>query len=362
MARHHVRPDGSVGRCDAKEGGRRKFAREGALHFESASEAQEYAAELLAHRSGGFMQGGAGSGVANSASSGASSTALGADQESALNLSEEKWAARMGELRNDFSARKYVASSPAARGVDLAAVVKGDSGSPSASGVTLIAERETRMSSAELVAHMDRLKRDPSVWEHVVSSPDAMGGELAAVANGALEAGGRENLLLAVRAVRHENMIPDARRYVVTHPDLWDEALSDPGFYGWSSEDVRDVFEVLRGVAVDTARRGAVSDVFVDSCVELFFRVLRARGCVVNDDAVRLALSGAAGELVCAVLPGEQSLASLSVDAVAAGLARVGDIVCGAAISVSASDDVEREALRLAESARLIAAASGGLP
>lgn len=27
---------------------------------------------------------------------------------------------------------------------------------------------------------------------------------------------------------------------------------------------------VLRGVAVDTARRGAVSDTFVDSCVELF--------------------------------------------------------------------------------------------
>lgn len=50
MTRHHVRPDGSVGRCDAKEGGRCKFAREGALHFESASEAQEYAAELLAHR------------------------------------------------------------------------------------------------------------------------------------------------------------------------------------------------------------------------------------------------------------------------------------------------------------------------
>lgn len=119
---------------------------------------------------------------------------------------------------------------------------------------------------------------------------------------------------------------------------------------------------VLRGVAVDTARRGAVSDTFVDSCVELFFRVLRARGCVVNDDAVRLALSGAAGELVCAVLPGERALASLGTDAVAAGLARVGDIMCGAAISVAASDDVEREALRLAESARLIADASGGLP
>lgn len=264
MTRHHVRPDGSVGRCDAKEGGRCKFAREGALHFESAGEAQEYAAELLAHRSGGFMQGGGGSGVANSASSGASSTALGADQESALNLSE-KWAARMGELRNDFSARKYVASSPAARDVDLAAVVKGDSGSPSDSGVSLVAERWTRMSSDELDAHMDRLKRDPSVWERVVSSPDAMGGELATVANGALAAGGRENLLLAVRAVRHENMIPAARRYVVTHPDLWDEALSDPEFYGWSDEDVRDVFEVSREVGLsDVEKRQRVNGRFAD--------------------------------------------------------------------------------------------------
>lgn len=119
---------------------------------------------------------------------------------------------------------------------------------------------------------------------------------------------------------------------------------------------------VLRGVAVDAARRGSVSDVFVDSCVELFFRVLRARGCVVNDDAVRLALSGAAGELVCAVLPGERALSSLSVEAVAAGLACVGDIMCGAAISVAVSDDAMGEALRIAEGARLIAAASGGLP
>lgn len=119
---------------------------------------------------------------------------------------------------------------------------------------------------------------------------------------------------------------------------------------------------VLRGVVQDAVSARAVPDAFVDSCVELFFRVLRARGCIVDDDAVRLALSGAAGELVCAVLPGERALSSLSVDAVADGLARVGDIVCGAAISVSASDDVEREALRLAESARLIAAASGGLP
>lgn len=113
---------------------------------------------------------------------------------------------------------------------------------------------------------------------------------------------------------------------------------------------------------MDTARRGAVSDTFVDSCVELFFRVLRARGCVVDDDAVRLALSGAAGELVCAVLPGERALASLDVDVLTAGLALVGDIVCGAALSVEASDDMMGEALRLAESARLIAAVSGGLP
>lgn len=118
----------------------------------------------------------------------------------------------------------------------------------------------------------------------------------------------------------------------------------------------------LRGVAVDAAACGKVSDAFVDSCVDLFFRVLRARGCVVNDDAVRLALSGAAGELVCAVLPGERALASLDVDAVAAGLALVGDIVCGAAISVEASDDMMSEALRISEGARLIAAASCDLP
>lgn len=209
MTRHHVRPDGSVGRCDATKGLCR-FAREGALHFESASEAQEYAAELLAHRSGGFMQGGSASG-ADSVSGEASSGSLGD------------------------------------------------------SGVTLIAERETKMSSDELDAHMARLKNDPRVWERVVSSPDAKGGELAAVANGALAAGGRENLLLAVRAVRHENMIPDARRYVVTHPDLWDEALSDPEFYGWSDEDVRDVFEVSREFGLsDVEKRQRVNGRFAD--------------------------------------------------------------------------------------------------
>lgn len=119
---------------------------------------------------------------------------------------------------------------------------------------------------------------------------------------------------------------------------------------------------VLRGVVVDAVNARAVPDAFVDSCVELFFRVLRARGCVMNDDAVRLALSGAAGELVCAVLPVERALASLDVDVLTAGLACVGDIVCGAALSVEASDDMMGEALRIAESARLIAAASGGLP
>lgn len=61
---------------------------------------------------------------------------------------------------------------------------------------------------------------------------------------------------------------------------------------------------VLRGVVQDAVSARAVPDALVDSCVELFFRVLRARGCVMDDDAVRLALSGAAGELVCAVLPG----------------------------------------------------------
>lgn len=119
---------------------------------------------------------------------------------------------------------------------------------------------------------------------------------------------------------------------------------------------------VLREVVVDAVSARAVPDALVDSCVELFFRVLRARGCVVDNDAVRLALSGAAGELVCAVLPGERALASLDVDVLTAGLALVGDIVCGAAISVAVSDDAMGEALRIAEGARLIAAASGGLP
>lgn len=119
---------------------------------------------------------------------------------------------------------------------------------------------------------------------------------------------------------------------------------------------------VLREVVVDAVSARAVPDTLVDSCVELFFRVLRARGCAIDDDAVRLALSGAAGELVCAVLPGERALASLNVDVLTAGLALVGDIVCGAAISVAVSDDAMGEALRIAEGARLIAAASGDLP
>lgn len=210
MTRHHVRPDGSVGRCDAKGGGRCKFAREGALHFESAGEAQEYAAELLAHRSNGFTQG------------------------------------------------------VSASAVDSAS---GEAGSVSSgnSDVTLIAERDTRMSPEESSAHLARLERDPGVWERVVSSPDAMGGELIAVADGALEAGGRENLLLAVRALHHPNMIPATRRYVATHPDLWDEALSDPGFYGWSDEDVRDVFEVSRELRLsDAEKRQRVKDAFYE--------------------------------------------------------------------------------------------------
>lgn len=107
---------------------------------------------------------------------------------------------------------------------------------------------------------MDRLKRGPGVWEHVVSSPVAMGGELAAAANGVLAAGGRENVLLAVRVVRHENMVPDARRYVVTHPGLWDEALSGPEFYGWSDGGVRDVFEVSRELGLsDVEKRQRVN-------------------------------------------------------------------------------------------------------
>ena len=118
---------------------------------------------------------------------------------------------------------------------------------------------------------------------------------------------------------------------------------------------------VLRGVAQDAVSARAVPDAFVDSCVGLFFRVLCARGCVVDDDAVRLALAGAAGELVCAVLPGERALSSLDVDVLTAGLALVGDIVCGAAISVEASDDMLGEALRIAGGARLIAASGGGL-
>ena len=188
MTRHHVRPDGSVGRCDAKEGGRCKFAREGALHFESASEAQEYAVELLAHRSSGFVSGGAGSdsGAGGSASAGGSSD------------------------------------------------------------VVLIADHQEEMSLDELGAHMARLKDDPGVWEQVLSSPRSKSGELASVADGALAAGGRENLQVAIRAVRHTNVGRFSRRTVMAHPDLWDEALSDPGFYGWSDDDVRDVQEVSR--------------------------------------------------------------------------------------------------------------------
>lgn len=84
------------------------------------------------------------------------------------------------------------------------------------------------------------------MWEQVLSSPRSKSGELASVADGALAAGGRENLQVAIRAVRHTNMGRFSRRTVMAHPDLWDEALSDPGFYGWSDDDVRDVQEVSR--------------------------------------------------------------------------------------------------------------------
>lgn len=134
------------------------------------------------------------------------------------------------------------------------------------------------------------------------------------------------------------------------------------GLWGVDADGLVSVADVgvLRGVVRDAVSARVVSDAFVDSCVELFFCVLRVRGCVVDDGAVRLALSGAAGELVCAVLPGSVLL-SLSVEAVAAGLACVGDVVCGAAISVEISDGVVGGALHIAEGARLIAAASGGL-
>lgn len=136
------------------------------------------------------------------------------------------------------------------------------------------------------------------------------------------------------------------------------------GLWGVNGDGLVSVadMDALRGVVQDAVSARAVPDALVDSCVELFFRVLRARGLAVDDDVVRLALSGAVGELVCAVLPGERALASLDVDVLTAGLVLVGDIVCGAALSVEASDDMMGEALRIAEDARLIAAASGGLP
>ena len=118
---------------------------------------------------------------------------------------------------------------------------------------------------------------------------------------------------------------------------------------------------VLREVAEDAVRERAVADGFVDSCVELFFRVLRACGCAVSDEGVALVLSGAVSELVEAVLPGERELVSCGASVVAAGLACVGDVVCGAAFSVAASGDVVGEARRIVEGARLIAASGGGL-
>lgn len=227
MARHHVRPDGSVGRCDAKEGGRCRFASEGALHFESASEAQEYAAELLAHRSGGFMQGGAESGSG--------------------------------------------AGAPVSAG--------------GSSDVVLVADRQEKMSMDELFAHMARLKDDPGVWEQVLSSPRANSGELASVADGALAAGGRENLQVAIRAVRHTNMGKFSRRTAMAHPDLWDEALSDPDFYGWNGEDVRDVQEVSRerDLSDEDARR-CVLDRFRERDMRELFPSPNREGQFMNDE------------------------------------------------------------------------------
>ena len=50
------------------------------------------------------------------------------------------------------------------------------------------------------------------------------------------------------------------------------------------------------------------------------------------------------------------------VDAWVQRLAQVGDIMCGAAISVAVSVDAMGEALRIAGCARLIGVVSGGLP
>lgn len=231
MTRHHVRPDGSVGRCDAKEGGRCRFASEGALHFESASEAQEYAAELLAHRSSGFTQGGSGVGS----------------------------------------------------GI-------GEAGSVSSGGsdAVLIADRQEKMSMDELFAHMARLKDDPGVWEQVLSSPRAKSGELASVADGALAAGGRENLQVAISAVRHTNMGKFSRRTAMAHPDLWDEALSDPGFYGWSDEDVRDVQEVSRerGLSDEDARQHVLDRFHERDMRELFPSPSRDEGRRMNNESM----------------------------------------------------------------------------
>lgn len=230
MSRHHVRPDGSVGRCDAKEGGRCRFASEGALHFESASEARDYAAEVLAHRSSGFMKGGAESGS--------------------------------------------------------------DAGAPASTGgssdVVLIADRQEKMSMDELFAHMARLKDDPGVWEQVLSSPRTKSGELASVADGALAAGGRENLQVAIRAVRHTNMGKFSRRTAMAHPDLWDEALSDPGFYGWSDEDVRDVQEVSRerGLSDEDARQRVLDRFRERDMRELFPSPSRDEGRRMNNESM----------------------------------------------------------------------------
>lgn len=94
---------------------------------------------------------------------------------------------------------------------------------------------------------------------------------------------------------------------------------------------------VLRGVVVGAVCARAVPGVFVDSCVGLFFRVLRALGCRVDGD-VALVLSCGVRELVGASLSadggGEASGAGdtdvdgrdgVSVDAWVRRLAQVGE-------------------------------------
>lgn len=121
---------------------------------------------------------------------------------------------------------------------------------------------------------------------------------------------------------------------------------------------------LLRGVVQDAVRARAVPDAFVDSCVGLFFRVLRALGCRVGGD-VALVLSCGVRELVEASLSadggGEASGAGdtdvdgsggVSVGVWVRRLAQVGEVVWGAACAVAYGDGVEVEAVRLLADAR----------